>query len=615
MGKFLSRLDRLLPVEFHEGDADTRRRARLVLGFTLALIFWVPIFSAIYWWLGIHELAIGVLVAGVFASGVPAMMRATRSTFWPATILTFDLYSILMLCAWLTGGISSPGIGWLVSVPMVATLLLGFRCGATWLMVTVASIVVLCRFVDPAPQVIQMIPGHYREFWQLSVIIGIVFVVFSLTLIYEKLKDQALAAVLAADRAKSEFLANMSHELRTPLTAILGYSDLLLDESLPGRADPERALQLQTIRRNGQHLLEVINDILDVSKIEAGKVLVDSIDVMPRKVLQEVMALLRLRAGEKGLQLSVDCDESVPEVIRTDPKRLRQILFNLIGNAVKFTPAGGVEVSVRIVSPPRSMPRLQFVVADSGIGIAPEQLSRLFEPFWQGDASSSREYGGTGLGLAISRRLARLLGGDILVTSAPGTGSRFVLEIALVVVPPGTSTPNCQESMPGLRETPGGVVSEPSRVDGSPAPPTTGRPELLRGIRVLLAEDGADNRLLITCMLRRAGAEVATADNGRIAVDRALSAVCEGMPFHVILMDMQMPVLDGYSATLELRKARYSLPIIALTAHAMADDRSKCLEVGCDEYTTKPVQWTELIELIRQVSISGTVRQVLTAGA
>ena len=604
MGILLQFLDSLLPPEMRGGDADTRRKARLVLAFTLALIFWVPVFFVIYWWLDVPALSIGVVLAGFAAILVPVLLRTTRSIYWAGTVLTLDLYWVLMICSILTGGISSPGPSWFVAVPMLATLILGFRAGAVWLVVTLMSLVAMFLCVDPSTSQMLLVPPLYHKLWLLSVFSGIAIVVFSLTLIYEKLKDQALAAVLSANRAKSDFLANVSHELRTPLTAILGYSEMLLEDGSSPQANTEQEVMLQTIRRNGQHLLEVINDILDVSKIEAGKVEPDAVDVAPSKILYDVVGLLHIRAVEKGLLLAVEIDSSVPLYIRTDPKRLRQILFNLIGNAVKFTQTGEVRIMTRVVTGERGAPRLKFTVSDTGIGISRELLGRLFEPFSQGDSSSSREYGGTGLGLAISRKLAHLLGGELSVVSAPDEGSEFCLEIALVL-PDDPSGPGPVEDQPLIlpqkkRVTSLELASSPHMTGGAASVELT-------GVRVLLAEDGPDNRVLIERILQKAGSTVSLVENGRLAVDAALAALREGAPFHVILMDMQMPVLDGYAAVRELRQAGYSLPIIALTAHAMSDDRGRCLSAGCDDYSTKPVNRDELLAIIQRAAAAACV--------
>ncbi len=378
---------------------------------------------------------------------------------------------------------------------------------------------------------------------------------------------EALKAAQNASRAKSEFLANMSHEIRTPMTAILGFSDLLI-ESPGGLAAEEGRQALDAIKRNGEHLLAIINDILDLSKIEADRMEVERIPVNPATLLSEVAALMSLRAGERGLTLRCEVDGLIPARIQSDPVRLRQILLNLIGNAIKFTSKGEVRVTVRR---PESLEVIEFAVMDSGIGMTAEQQTRLFRPFAQADSSTTRRYGGTGLGLTISRRLARLLGGDIDIESAPGRGSVFHVRIA-------TGALEGVEMVSAL-DTP-----TPLRV---PSPAQAGR--ALLGGRILLVEDGPDNQRLIRRLLNAWGAEVAIAENGRQAVDLALDAWRREVPFDVILMDMQMPVMDGYTATRELRRVGYDGAVIALTAHAMATDRDRCLEAGCDDYATKPI--------------------------
>jgi signal transduction histidine kinase/ActR/RegA family two-component response regulator len=404
----------------------------------------------------------------------------------------------------------------------------------------------------------------------------------------ETVRANELAAQAAqANTAKSEFLANMSHEIRTPMTAILGYVGLIqegcADQCSVGAGELREATG--TIARNGEHLLQLINDILDLSRIEAGKIEIDRVPCSPCGLVAEVLSLMRVRADAKGLPLQVEYAGPVPDSIKTDPTRLRQTLINLVGNAIKFTETGAVRLEVRFLDDPAG-PFLQFDVVDSGLGLSAEQAARLFQPFAQADTSTTRKFGGSGLGLTISRRMAQLLGGDVtLVETKLGVGSRFratvhvgpLDDVRMVMNPRSASVIRVDNVAPG-------------------APP---RAQRLAGSRILLAEDGPDNQRLVAHFLRRAGAEVQVATNGQIALDLALAEHAAGRSFDVILMDMQMPVLDGYDATRLLRRAGYDGPIIALTAHAMNGDREKCLQAGCNDYATKPIDRTALLGTIK----------------
>ena len=386
-----------------------------------------------------------------------------------------------------------------------------------------------------------------------------------------------------ANRAKSEFLANMSHEIRTPMTAILGFADLLLTENHWNRSPDERHAALDAIRRNGEHLLKIINDILDLSKIEAGRMILETVPTSVRSLVADVISTLQFRANEKGLLLTADCARDIPEIVGTDPTRLRQILMNLVGNAIKFTEAGSVRISIRHKTADRARPRLQFEVTDSGVGIAREHLPHLFLPFTQADASTTRRYGGTGLGLTISKRMTEMLDGELTVNSQPGRGSSFVATIAY------------QRSL-APHPAP---FDRPALPQSSAAPSQQVYPSL-DGCHVLLAEDGLDNQRLISYLLRKAGAVVQMVDNGQAAVE-AVAAAREGGPrLDVVLMDMQMPVLDGYSATRAIRRAGDTRPIIALTANTMSGDRQLCLDAGCDDYLGKPIDRALLIGMIAQ---------------
>ncbi len=383
-------------------------------------------------------------------------------------------------------------------------------------------------------------------------------------------------AAEAATQAKSEFLANMSHEIRTPMTAILGFADILMENP----EEEDRLSATTTIKQNGEHLLGLINDILDLSKIEAGKLEVEKIGCSPAKVVADVMSLMKVRSKAKNLPLEMEYVGHIPESIHCDPTRLRQILINLFGNAIKFTEVGSVRLAVRLVRPEDEPSLLQFDVIDTGIGMTEEQASRLFQPFAQADSSTNRKFGGTGLGLAISRRLAEMLGGDIAITSSPGAGSTFSLTVET-------------GSLDGVR-----MLDKPEEAVVEAKEETSAPVQVELDCRMLLAEDGPDNQRLISHILKKAGAEVELAEDGQAACEKALAARAEGKPYDVILMDIQMPVMDGYEATRDLRQHGYTGPIIALTANAMLGDDKRCLEAGCDDYLTKPIDRSVFLPLI-----------------
>ena len=387
----------------------------------------------------------------------------------------------------------------------------------------------------------------------------------------------------AASVAKTNFLANISHEIRTPLSAVIGLVDVLLETGDISRAPEQRLLTLESIKRNSSHLLAVIEDILDLAKLEAGRSDGTSERFCPLEVAREVCELLGHQAAQGGLSLELRPSGRLPVAIVGDRTRLVRILMNLVGNALKFTERGSVTVELTLVEDERD-PRLRFAVRDTGIGIAPGELDRLFEPFEQADNSSSRRYSGTGLGLAICRNLAELLGGRLEAESEPGRGSVFTLEL-----PTG--------SLEGLR-----VVEEDEQRRTLAASPSAPDERFER--RVLVAEDSGDNQRVILHILERVGAEVEMVGNGELAIERAQAAEAEGDPFSVILMDMQMPVLDGYTAARRLRREGYTGAIVALTAHAMDGEQQRCLEAGCDGYETKPIQRERLLATMRRLAAS-----------
>jgi signal transduction histidine kinase/CheY-like chemotaxis protein len=468
------------------------------------------------------------------------------------------------------GSLAGEASLWAVAAPVMAIAYAGRIAGVAWGTVAVGAVLFL-EFAGPSSAAVPPVPDHLTVASTLIVLCFLGMIMF----VYDWKSDRALAEVehyrcRAEDSASYQrrFLANMSHEIRTPLTAILGFADEMLQGGDLERIPRERLDAIDAIRRNGQHLATIVDDILDLSKIEAGGLTIELVDFSPLAIAQEVESALGSRARAKGLDLSVRTRGRIPEAMSGDPTRVRQVLFNLVGNAVKFTQAGQVEIGVEVVEPDRAL--LQFSVSDTGIGMSPEQLARIFEPFTQADASTTRQYGGTGLGLTICRRLADLMAGTLTVESIQGRGTTFRFRLPLLPAQ-------------GTRSAPPGAASSDAAERGG-----------LRG-RILLAEDSADNQRLIRRILERTGAEVEVVADGHQALVRALEAHRDGEPYDLILMDLQMPVLDGYAATRSLRKAGYAGPIVALTAHALAQDRADAVDVGCDDYLTKPIRRQELI--------------------
>ncbi|MCC9605769.1 CHASE domain-containing protein [Blastopirellula sp. JC732] len=390
-----------------------------------------------------------------------------------------------------------------------------------------------------------------------------------------------------ASKIKSEFLANMSHEIRTPMTAIIGFSDMLLEEDVP---DAEKRKAVSTIQRNGNHLLELINDILDLSKVEAGKFDIELRAMDPAETLRDIQELMSDRARSQENELVFERLGKLPQTIRCDSTRLKQALLNLVGNAIKFTKKGVVKVTAQCDF---EREQLIFKVIDSGIGMSPEQLQHVFQPFRQADTSTTRKFGGTGLGLTITKRIAELLGGDITVESELGRGSTFTL---------GVATGDISQVS----------VSAPLETQDASKPQVTAAASIKLSGRILLVEDGPDNRKLISFILNKAGADVTIAENGKLGLDAALEAWQAGSPYDVILMDMQMPVMDGYTAAGRLRNAGYVGQIIALTAHAMRGDINKCLDAGCDAYLTKPIERKSfLIEIASRIQMTAMQTQAV----
>jgi len=410
---------------------------------------------------------------------------------------------------------------------------------------------------------------------------------------------EAKVVAEAAVRAKAHFLANMSHEIRTPMNAILGFSSIVGRKLIQRCLDEEREQcrkYVDLITNSGNDLLTIINDILDFSKVESDQIEVESIPVSLKEITDSVHSIMQERLSEKtALTLEFTDKGGIPPFVLSDPTRLRQILNNLIGNAIKFTESGTITVcyGTQAAGDHQEIQNMLFIaVRDTGIGMSPEQMNRLFQPFSQADSSLTRRFGGTGLGLSICKRLAILLGGDISVDSIEGEGSVFTLVLP-IREPSAEDMRNWDEKRQKQTEyhrtaTRSGIV-ESSKVIPLP------------DYNVLVVEDGRVNQIVLSAQLTEAGAQVTLADNGQVAITIISECETANKPFDVVLMDMQMPVMDGYEATRSLRNNGYTRPIIAITAHALSGDCEKTLEVGCDAYLSKPINRDQLIHTILEI--------------
>ncbi|MDR0338061.1 MAG: response regulator [Planctomycetaceae bacterium] len=413
---------------------------------------------------------------------------------------------------------------------------------------------------------------------------------------------EAKLAAESASRAKTYFLANISHEIRTPMNAVLGFVDII-GQKLMQRCLPEEREQcresLAQISCSGNDLLTIINDILEFSKVDSEQqIKLEQVPVSPGQLIEDIIAIMRNRLENKSVTLTLSSKGHVPNFILSDPMRLRQILTNLIGNAIKFTEQGtvhveyGIENASTVFVPTADKEKssaattsaekqlLYFEISDTGIGIAEQYLEIIFQPFSQVDSSLTRCYGGTGIGLSVSKRVAEMLGGDITVSSTLGQGSVFTFAFQVLTGETELDFPGC----PLPRTAPKSYEVQ--------------QPPILDGYHILVVEDGKVNQLVIASQLNAVGAEVVLAENGRIGIDKIAEAESLGHPFDIVLMDMQMPVMDGYEATTLLRSQGYNRPIIAITAHALYGDREKTLKAGCSEYLSKPIDREKLVAMI-----------------
>jgi signal transduction histidine kinase/ActR/RegA family two-component response regulator len=575
---WLRALDQVVPASLR-ADRTTGVRAR-VAAFTLVLaVTFGPLLVVTE--AAAHRLSAfgpSMMLAGLVAFMV---LRSTRSLTWVAHVVGVSGLAILSYGAWITS--AQTGIMmWFALVPLTVLAIGGPRIGAVWAAVfTVAacSEIAIARMTSTLPW---LPPGSP---WFQAVNIGLAASwVLGHALVLELAResalrdvDQAHAAAEASSRAKTDFLANVSHELRTPMNAVIGMTGLLRETTL----DEHQREYTDVIRSSGVLLLELINEVLDLAKIEAGKLVLEESPFNLHDSLRQVMQLVRPLARSKDLEATLVVDTTVPLWLRGDHARLRQVLLNLGANAVKFTERGHVTLHASAGAVHNGAVPLTLVVEDTGIGIPPEAVSRLFKAFSQVDASTTRRFGGTGLGLAISRQIIEAMGGTIDVDSAPGRGSRFRVCVRLPLVEP--------------------LIAQPT-----PLPATVP----VRPLRLLLGEDTPVNQRVAAHVLESHGHTCDRASNGVEALE-ALSRA----RYDVVLMDCQMPELDGYDATRELRRREGNgprTPVVALTASAFREDRQRCLAAGMDDVVTKPIDTATLLRAIQR-QVAGAGAQAVTS--